>query len=940
MLQFTSTLSAAIGFAVIRKAWYSLVGVLAVTVLIAGGVTAQAAPSNTPGEFEIAAQPLDSALKTFAEQSQMQLMYSPEAVKNLTTKGVRGRHTPERALEILLEDSGLIYKYTDDETVIVRKVEESMLRSRNPAVSEVAQVESVSPAAATAVPTVVITVSNAGAARDAATVTLTAPNGRIETARDDDRDGVIVIAAGAGPGLYRVTVTVDGRSETRTVTVPRQGRVSVAFDLAGAQDYVGIEEVTVTGTKRGVQRLQDVPMTITAIPEGALEAMGADDFVDFARSVPGLTFQDQGPGDKFYIIRGLQSKGKATTGVYLDEAVITSSTQTDGDGGGRQPDIKLFDLERVEVLRGPQGTLYGAGSMGGTIRFITNKPDPTRTAGKIDVTGSTTRFGGENLQLNGMLNFPIVRDKLAIRLVGWIRDESGFIDNVRLGNKNVNTENTEGGRILLRLFASEDLTLTASVVFQNLKTGGRQSYFPQDGDLKQSANAVLPWKEDLQIYNFTADYDFGFADFVATTSWFERDLVLTFDTTPILAFLGVPNKARTSEPQTNRIWSSEARMTSKWQGPLQAVLGVFIQSQRQSFFSTVPEVGDNGLPLNPINDLFSRSTNGKLEQQAIFGEISYDITEDLTATFGGRWFHVSQTDTSALIVPFFLFGGEPGPGPTLKAKESKFTKKFALSYQASEDALIYFQAAQGFRVGGTNDTGISNVVSQFNADSLWNYEIGTKTSWFENLLIVNGTIYTIRWSDIQVSDVDPTGGFTFINNAGKAQVDGFEFEIVGRPARGLDITLTGGYQRARLTQDQPAGGGGGDEEEEEEGGVPGLKGDRMPHVPKFTGSAAIQYRHPLGQSGDWDGIARADISYVGSSRTKFRPNDPFFHIKRSYALVNFRIGVEADDWNASIFINNVFDKRADVNIVEGFADTLQIFTNRPRTAGVNIKKRF
>ncbi len=721
------------------------------------------------------------------------------------------------------------------------------------------------------------------------------------------------------------------------------GALATAADSSDESTKIVRDELTVTASKRGAQTVQDVPLTITALSEDTLSAMGANSFVDFAYVVPGLTFQDQGPGDKFYIIRGLQSGGRATTGVYFDETIVTSSTQTDGDGGGRQPDIKLVDLERIEVLRGPQGTLYGSSSMGGTLRFITNKPDAEEFSGNISMTGGTTTSGNGNWAIDGMLNFPLVEDKLALRLTGWTRNESGFIDNVRLGNKNINDEETEGGRAILRWFATDDLMLTASATFQDMELGGRQRYFPDDGDLNQSSNSVEPWIEDLQIYDLTLDWSLDMVDITATTSLFQRDLSLAFDATPIISLFVPPGdppiRARTTEPQEYSIWTTEVRAASKFNGPLQAVLGVFVQRSETDFFSTVPEVGDDGLPLNPENVLFSRSTNNQTDEDAIFGELYYSITDKWTATFGARYFDISQTDKSALIVPFFAFGGTPGPGPTLNASESDVTYKFGIDYQATDDALIYALASEGYRPGGTNDTGITGVVSQFQSDSLWNYEFGAKTSWFDDRLIVNGALYTLRWEDMQVSDVDPTGGFTFINNAGKAQIDGIELEVAAFLTRGLSLNFSGTYQDARLTEDQPVPeGGGGDDDEE--GSPPGKDGDDIPHVPDFTASAGLQYDTPPIPGTDISGTVRADYSFTGSSNTKFRPDDPFFHKKASYNLVNLRAGLEAGDWSAILFINNLLDERAQVNVVEGFADEFQIFTNRPRTFGVTLKLSF
>lgn len=697
-----------------------------------------------------------------------------------------------------------------------------------------------------------------------------------------------------------------------------------------SDDNTALAEVIVTAAKRGEQRLQDVPLTVTALSGDSLRAMGADKFSDFAYSVPGLTFQDQGPGDKFYIIRGLQSSGRSTTGVYFDEAVITSSTQTDGDGGGRQPDIKLFDLARIEVLRGPQGTLYGSGSMGGTIRFISNKPDFSQFSGSTQVIGSSTANGGGNLDVNAMVNVPLVKNKLALRAVGWTRSESGFIDNIRLGEKRLNSERTQGGRAELDFEPTDKLTISAFALGQKLKTGGRQRYFVADGDLKQSSNVREPWDEDLWIYSLTGKYQADLADITAVTSYFKRDLTLRFDATPILNFLGAPITARTSEPQGFRIWSNELRMSSKLPGPVQAVLGVYYEQERTSFLSSVDETGPGGLPATPANTLFSRRTAGALNQRAVFGEVNYNLLEALTLTAGGRWFQFSQRNSSALIVPLFLFGGAPGPGPTLSARESGFTKRFALAYKMREGALVYAQAAQGFRPGGTNDTGVTNVSSQFNSDSLWNYELGAKTSWLDKRLAVDLAAYTIRWNKIQVSNLDPTGSFTFIDNAGKAQIDGVEFELTARPFRRLDFSASGSYQNARLTENQPQGGGD----------LAGLTGDRIPQVPRLTAASFVQYHWPLTWRSGWEGVARADVSYVGSAPTKFRPDDPFYHVRRSYAVENMRLGIDASAWSAFLFVDNVADKRADINVVEGYADRYQIFVNRPRTIGVDLSLRF
>lgn len=238
-----------------------------------------------------------------------------------------------------------------------------------------------------------------------------------------------------------------------------------------------IEEIVVTATKRGEQSLQDVPISITAFSASTLRDKGVDSFSDFAFQVPGLSFEDAGPGDKNFIIRGVNSTGTgvATVGQYIDEMLVT--------GDLRQPDLRLYDIERIEVLRGPQGTLYGSGSLSGTLRIVTNKPDSTAFDASVDVSGAATHGGGGDYEGSGMVNIPLVQDRLALRAVGYYRDFSGFIDNVRLGVDEVNAEDTYGGRVSLRYTPTENTTLTASAFYQETNLDGRNIFTTADGTL-------------------------------------------------------------------------------------------------------------------------------------------------------------------------------------------------------------------------------------------------------------------------------------------------------------------------------------------------------------------------------------------------------------------------------------------------------------------------
>jgi len=295
-----------------------------------------------------------------------------------------------------------------------------------------------------------------------------------------------VLALGSG----LVAFQVGGASAQEQANEPDDAR----------EEERRIEEIVVTSTKRGGIRVQNAALSVRAITGETLQDKNAEDFVDFSRLVPGLVSEDQGPGDKRLIIRGVRAEGPATVGVYWDNAVITGSN-TEDDGGGRNADIRLYDMERVEVLRGPQGTLYGANSFSGTVRYITNKPDPSGFGGQIEGEYATTRFGGDSFKINGHANLP-VSDNFAVRAVGYYEDEGGFIDNTRLGIQNENDQQTYGGRFAARLYASDRLTLDASVVVQRTDLGGKQRSFPTSAiwkpmflsatDLKTISNSTRP----------------------------------------------------------------------------------------------------------------------------------------------------------------------------------------------------------------------------------------------------------------------------------------------------------------------------------------------------------------------------------------------------------------------------------------------------------------
>jgi len=706
-----------------------------------------------------------------------------------------------------------------------------------------------------------------------------------------------------------------------------------------AADSGGLEEVVVTATKRGNENLQIVPIAITAQSQASLEAKGAQEFEDFARSVPSLSFVDNGPAFKTYVIRGINATGTgvATVGQYVDDILIT--------GDLRQPDLRLFDVQRVEVLRGPQGTLYGSGSLSGTIRTIINPPDPTGYHTDVVARVSNTDHGGGNF--NGAITFnaPLVNDRVALRATAYDDEESGFINNIRLGTHGVNAEHTFGGRAALLVKLDDATKLTVNVFYQRTRTDGRNIVVKADGDLgRYNTDQFVhdPFTSEFKIYNLTLNHDFNWADLDFSSSYFSRGDDNKFDSTLFdLSFgptfftdvvgLSTAN-ALTDQEDTSRYITNELRLASKLGGRTEFVAGVFQQHIKTTFVTLVATSNDAGFINIPVEPVFGQAQAHMTEQYALFGELSYKFTNKLTGLVGARAFYADESDDLNSTHPFGGFS-PPVATPTLYSHAHKVTPKFYLSYQATPDAMIYGSVSQGFRIGGGNLANVTPLPPEdrtYQPDSLWSYEVGAKTSWFDRHLIVNSSLYYINWSNIQVSDfTDDTNALTFIANAGKARVYGAELEVEARVARDVTVGGTLALVEAQLSEDQPSSNQQ----------FAGHKDDLFPNVPQVSGSLFAQYSHPL--TARLEGFGRVDYSYTGRQGTQFSPENPIYNVVPAYNLLGARLGVRADRWEAALYGKNLLNAYA-VNILEEASNLTPraVVPLQPLTFGLELRYHF
>jgi iron complex outermembrane receptor protein len=762
------------------------------------------------------------------------------------------------------------------------------------------------------------------------------------------------------------------------------GTPVLAADQAGGN----LDEIVVTANKLNAQRVLDIPASIQAISGDALQSAGVSGIMGIAGDIPGLSIQDLGPGDKKYVIRGINSSGDSTAGVYYGEAVI-SGTNSD-DGGGFESDIRLYDMDRVEVLRGPQGTLYGASSMSGTIRFIPKAPDLNNLGGYVTMEGSETAQASGNYNINGAVNLPIIDGVLALRMVGWKLYDSGYINQIRVGEgvtglvnigtaskpnyqaepvqaagylKGVNDDDVGGGRAILRYQPTDKLTIDTTYTAQTETSGGSSRYTPagtaafsggpitpvQGCDLCNTDVTQSPWSDNLVVFGTTITYDTGAGTVTGTANQYNRRTDFTFDSTPILVSYGVPVPAETEEPRDRQVTSSEIRYASAFDSPVNFVAGVFREHDHQ--FLSVDVLATNGLGLptgtfcpSPSCDaliypgagttFFGRTDERWTTSYAGFGEATWKITDAWTAVAGIRYFTESLSGVQLQTHPFGGFAPSatlvplPDPNETF----NKVTWKASLSYKFSESLLGYGTVSTGFRSGGVNAVSepFEPIPKSYAPDSLINFELGAKGRLFDGLFDYQADVYFIRWSNIQVQDTTPDAAFVYQGNAGEAYVKGVEFEFTAHPIQYLTASFAGSYQDAYLVQGASAAVYAYNP-------TLGLAGDAIPNVPKVQLDLGLNYRAPIANG--WDGMVATDVTYRDAVNSYFASNS--FNIPLApYTLVGLRMGVIEGPWSVTAFARNLTNKRAQVSAINSTQDPDALLTVQPRTIGLTATRKF
>jgi iron complex outermembrane receptor protein len=707
--------------------------------------------------------------------------------------------------------------------------------------------------------------------------------------------------------------------------------------------------IIITAEKRP-QLLLDVPQSVTAVSGATLEAQHATNFQDYLKLVPGLQLSQGTPGEGRLIIRGLNTGGVASTvSVYVDESPFGSSTGL-VNGAVLAADFDTFDLNRIEVLRGPQGTLYGASSLGGVLRFVTNAPSTAGIEARARVGLQDVDNGGVGPLLNAMINVPIT-STIAFRASGSYRKDPGFINSIgtsgpdAFGNiltadiaKGINDDRVFGGRASLLFKPSSAATIRLTAIAQNIDSDEPTVIEADPVTLRPVHGLVesqfVPQFSNLhyRLYNATGTFDLGFANLTTSTSFSKQDQILrndlTFALSGLIALFIGPNEF--IEPQETNLtkFTQEIRLAGQTHFADWLVGGYYSHEKgliQQDLTAVEPGT------LTPIDvipvfgiPLAHLELPSKYKEVAAFANATVHLTQQFDLQFGGRYSKNDQSSRQTVVSA--LLGSSDDFG---SSSEHVFTYSVAPKYKLNQNTTIYARVAKGFRPGGPNAIAPDAPANlrTFQSDSTVSWEAGVKAQTPDHLFSVDAAAFHINWRNIQLFTTFVVNNvpFTVNSNGPSATSDGVELTATARPLPGLDLSLNGAYTNARLTGDTPAD-------------VGGLKGDQLPFTPKLSFAVNADYHWQL-RSGV---RARVGGSYrhLSGQKSDFEAGTSQLNI-RPYGVFDLNAGLDFGRFNLDAYVKNLGNSHG-ITSISG--TTTPIFPNgaigtgiiRPRTIGVSL----
>jgi iron complex outermembrane receptor protein len=855
-------------------AFMRLTVAVAVACLIAGVSIADDASAAIRRPTNIPAQNLGAALEALAKNCDVQVVYFSGAIDALQTQGAVGELTTEEAFSRVLSGTGLTYRYLDEKTITIVPL------AQQPPVSPTDRNELVG-----------------GAARAS-----DAPEG-------------------AAPG------SDSGKAENSKNSPVPSDRSNGVIEL---------DEVVVTATKRP-ELVRNISGSITALTGATLEEIGAQDFADYLTRVPGVVLNAQVPGLSPVVIRGVSTttgfdQGQSTTGYFINDIPLTDPYSVIGI-----PDIDTFDVDNVAVLRGPQGTLFGSASLGGAVNYQAAKPNMSEYELHVQATGESATNGGTGGAGKLMVNVPLISDVLAMRAVYYYRDDPGYYNNIGTGKKDSNVTLTRGGRFEATWAPTSNTTINYMFLDQTEDTADIGYQEPASaGPLEKKT--VIPEPNDFTtlLHSLRLDQDLGFATLTAMATYHDKSQRVTQDETAALGSL-LPGVSPIVSQQNgySRGGDYEVRLASPSGERIEYLIGAMYDNTRESFGESFQGANAEQVIESLYSGIFgtgigARGAPGGVflsaqlpfdgREKALFGELTYHFNDQWKATLGGRAFQTESSNRS--IESGFiedLLSGALATTLSGSQKDSGFLPKGSVTWTPNANIMTYALVSKGFRFGGPNiaaAVGGSVVPPTFGSDSLINYELGTRTSWFEQRLQLDTNIYYIDWSNIQVQLYTPFAQ-SYGANAGGAKNYGLESTALWRISKGLSLRTNLTYLSARLDQDYNPGGG--------EPIIP--SGSTLPGASKWQVSNLLSYQW---FSGPWKPVFIFGQRYVSTAPGAFQVGVP----QGNYSLYDARMTLHIKDVRVSAFVDNIANSHG---VTSGFiAPPLEEYLVRPRTVGITL----
>jgi iron complex outermembrane recepter protein len=825
--------------------------------------------------------------------------------------------------------------------------------------------------------------------------------------------------------LARERVLPRAASVTRQLLrrAPIAAAIMAAMHGAHAQEATapaenstgGLEEVVVTASKRS-ENLQNVPISVEAMDSKKLDELNIHSFNDYAQALPDVSYQTLQPGFGRTFMRGVASDNNPnhsgpfpSVGTYLDEQPITTI---------QGPlDIHVYDIARVEVLPGPQGTLYGASSEAGTIRIITNKPDPTAFHAGYDVQVNTIKNGTVGTVEEGFVNVPL-SSNVALRLVGWYERDSGYLDNVpgtltypgnpaagfpsytlnnaAIAEKHYNPVDTYGGRAALKVDLNDNWSVSPTLITQKTKWSGIfgaedwkdlaqgspinsdlavKHFYPEGGD-DDWVDAALTVQGKIGLFEVT--YAGAYLKRTDHTSSDYSDYSLGYDS---IASYWPPNATQLIlATDRYEMFSNELRITSPKDYPVRFVAGLYQQRQTHNILQNYVINGLDpiywvgaGTPYEWPNTWWLTNQQRVNRDNAVFGEVNWDITSKLTLTLGERHFDYKNTLEGFYGFNPLIFGGDEGQATCFnnypfhgapcedldkRADGSGWTPKINLAYKFDPDHMVYATYSKGFRPGGVNRVGEA---PPYQADFLKNYEVGWKTQWLDNHLRFNGALYYEQWDDFQFSFLGPNS-VTIVANAGQARIKGAESELEWATGTGLTFSAGASYTDAYLSANY-CGALAADGSPITSNPCPGIStgdpapysgsgayaplaptGTQLPDTPRFKGNLSARYAFPLGT---WDGHVEGNYVYQSAIWPDMRLYErSLLGQQGAFGIANFFFGADKNNLSLELLVKNAFDKRASIyrysECVQAVCAPIAVYNviAPPRLIGLQLGQKF